>query len=37
MGRTLENWLAEKSIWIGENERPMTCGEIKRLRLLLLI
>ena len=30
------NWLEDKSRKIGENERPMTSGDIEPLRLLLL-
>ena len=34
MGRTPINWLVDKFRKIGENERPMTCEDIKSLRLL---
>ena len=36
IGRTLVNWLVDKSRIIGENERPMTYGDIEPVRLLLL-
>ena len=33
IGRVLVNWLVEMSKLIGENERPMTCGDMEPLRL----
>ena len=34
-GRTPVNWLVDKSRKVGENERPIICGNSKTLRLLL--
>ena len=35
VGRTPVNWLADKSKVISEDERPMTCEDIKPVRLFL--